>query len=88
MSWKDLIYFAYKYYYSPPLLAEKNSGIEQRFSPLSYQYNKEGNKSGNKLTLSFGGDLMPYELINKKNTVRLWDEIGSDFFGMTLYLQI
>jgi len=81
MTWKDLIYFAYKYYYSPPLIAEKNSDTKKRFSSFTYQYNKENNKSGNKITLSFGGDLMPYELINEKNTKHLWDEIGSDFFS-------
>lgn len=81
MSWKDLIYFAYKYYYSPPILAEKKSGIEQRFNYLPFKYNQADFNSENKLTLSFGGDLMPYELINENNTKQLWDEIGSDFFG-------
>lgn len=81
MTWKDLIYFAYKYYYSPPLLAEKNSKLEDRFKSLAYQFNHKINSTDNKLTLSFGGDLMPYELINEKNTTHLWDEIGHDFFS-------
>jgi hypothetical protein len=76
MSLSDIIYFAYKYYYHPPLLPatkniathfQKQPGKEVIFETLA--------------TVSIGGDLMPYELIKPENTLHLWDEAGPDFFG-------
>jgi poly-gamma-glutamate synthesis protein (capsule biosynthesis protein) len=36
------------------------------------------------LTISIGGDLMPYEMIQAKNCLSLWDEVGDGFFGSDL----
>ncbi len=33
------------------------------------------------LSISIGGDLMPYEMIKPEHTEHLWDDIGADFFG-------
>lgn len=78
MSWKDLIYFSYKYYYQ--------SATQYSNEVIAYfQNKKETIKSEHtlksQLTISIGGDLMPYELINMDSCVNLWDEIGPDFFG-------
>ena len=78
MTWKDLIYFSYKYYYQ--------SATKYSKEVIAYFQNKENAFASehtfkSQLTISIGGDLMPYELINKKSCVNLWDEIGPKFFG-------
>ncbi len=81
MNWKDLIYFSYKYYYKPPLLPE-NKKVEEYFSikqnvTVSELFSNESKRA----TISFGGDLMPYRLINKGTCRSLWDKVGNDFFS-------
>ncbi|MBC7425589.1 MAG: CapA family protein, partial [Bacteroidia bacterium] len=71
MSWKDLIYFGYKYYCNPPETGKINSLTAS--APLSLN-------STEKVTISIGGDLMPYELLTPRRTKNLWDETGDFFF--------
>lgn len=77
-SAKDLLYFAYKYYLHPPEKAETDT-LSGYFQNMAFPFPQapEGAKS---LTLSSGGDLMPYHWMNPANARHLWDEIGSWFF--------
>jgi len=76
MNWKDLIYFAYKYYFKPPFSAKQT--IIDHFKKNSVSPAEIIDAD---LTISIGGDLMPYDLINEKNCKNLWSEVGSAFFG-------
>lgn len=80
MRFRDILYFAYKYYYRSPLLPSTNYAAAH-FSDRhvhSPQFDKV------LATVSIGGDLMPYELIKPSNTDSLWKECGEDFFGSDL----
>lgn len=82
MTKGDIMYFGYKYYYKPHETAEHNSGLEEYFKnqdidftpPADFIIDKE-------ITLSAGGDLMPYKVITKQSTKHLWDEVGDFYFG-------
>lgn len=76
MRLKDLLYFSYKYYYKPPQLPSHPTVLEhfQKAIPNTSDFKTE-------LTISLGGDLMPYEMIKPANTQHLWDKVGPDFFG-------
>ena len=78
MTWKDLIYFSYKYYYQS---ATKYSKVIIAYFRIKENAFTSEHTFKSQLTISIGGDLMPYELINKKSCVNLWDEIGPMFFG-------
>jgi hypothetical protein len=79
MKAKDILYFAYKYYFKPPLVPSSEKIIAHFENKVNVkQYDK---KIGQSIEISIGGDLMPYELIKPDNTARLWDDIGADFFG-------
>jgi len=72
----DLLYFSYKYYFKPPQIPS-HPGVLDHFEktilvPTEFK---------SQLTISLGGDLMPYEMIKPANTHHLWDQVGSDFFG-------
>jgi poly-gamma-glutamate capsule biosynthesis protein CapA/YwtB (metallophosphatase superfamily) len=77
MTLKDIIYFTYKYYYHSPLIPE-NDQIVEHFRSKVESKNKEFQTL---VSVSIGGDLMPYKLIKPENTNYLWDEIGPDFFA-------
>lgn len=76
MNWKDLIYFAYKYYFKPPIAAHQT--IIEHFKNNVYTPIELIDAD---LTISIGGDLMPYDLINEENCKNLWVEVGDAFFG-------
>lgn len=76
MSLRELLYFTYKYYYRPPLASSEESVVQHFIKPKE---NEE--KFELLLTISIGGDLMPYEFIQPDNTQHLWDTVGADFFG-------
>lgn len=78
MKWHDIIYFGYKYYYAPPKKASSKK-VEEYFEQqdISYLLAKPINST---LSISVGGDLMPYECINRKQCENLWDEVGEWFF--------
>ncbi len=79
MSVWDIVHFAYKYYYkspSKPSLPEYDHHFDVLYSPAPYP--------DEFASVSIGGDLMPYALIQPDSTVDLWTEIGGDFFGSDL----
>lgn len=76
MSFKDIVHFAFKYYYRSPLLPS-DSALDGHFIG---QFTP-GKIENNDLTISIGGDLMPYEMIKAQYTANLWDDVGEGFFG-------
>ena len=81
-SAKDILYFAYKYYLSPPEKAETDS-LKDYFNSMVFDFPKLRADSPI-ITLSAGGDLMPYQWLNETNTKQLWDDIGPWFFDADL----
>jgi len=77
------IYLGYKYYFRPPVLAQP--GIEAYFRKQDLHFAPpEKFISEKMLTLSAGGDLMPYERLTPHSTRHLWEEVGDFFFGSDL----
>jgi poly-gamma-glutamate capsule biosynthesis protein CapA/YwtB (metallophosphatase superfamily) len=76
MTKADLIYFAYKYYFAPPL-----KPCSQKDLAVFNQIISEKEVGNQLLSISIGGDLMPYELIKPELTKNLWQEIGDSFFS-------
>ncbi len=75
---KELLYFAYKYYLDPPEKAETDA-LSDYFLDSKFSF-PEAPKNASSITLSSGGDLMPYHWLNPANAPHLWDEIGPWFF--------
>jgi poly-gamma-glutamate synthesis protein (capsule biosynthesis protein) len=79
---KDVIFLAYKYYFRPPF----NDGAEGRVRrffeenppifalPTLFKVEK-------RISLHAAGDLMPYEWIQKRFCINIWDDIAEDFFN-------
>jgi len=81
MSTNERLYLGYKYYYKAIVEAEENSGIAEQFKlPLQPKI-PEDFIPETTITLSAGGDLMPYTCINKQTCSQLWDEVGEFFFS-------
>ncbi len=76
MRFRDIIYFAYKYYFKSPLLPSDDSIITHFKNGELAPELKEVIA-----TVSIGGDLMPYAMIKPGLTDELWDKVGTDFFG-------
>jgi len=78
MKFKELIFFAYKYY-----VKNYFSGISNDFCKVKNNHLKinefEGNTIGETISINVAGDLMPYELINDHTCKNLWKE-RADFF--------
>lgn len=87
-SLRDLLFFAYKYYYKPPQKSEDTEGVENFFRdnpPLfSVENLGENVPIERTVTLTAAGDLMPYEWIQPSYCAHLWDDIGDDFFSSDL----
>ncbi|MBI3239880.1 MAG: CapA family protein [Flavobacteriia bacterium] len=81
MSTNERLYLGYKYYYKAIVEAEENSGIAGQFKlPLQPKI-PDGFIPETTITMSAGGDLMPYTCINKVTCSHLWDEVGEFFFS-------
>lgn len=82
MSKKELLYFAHKYYYRSILKSGEAYMPEVYFRSLPNLVEIQGNSTPHEsLTLSAGGDLMPYYCINKESCSNLWDDCGDFFFN-------
>lgn len=80
MNWKDVLYFGYKYYYKSPQKASARR-VEEYFEDQEIPYVLAPPNGGeSQLSISLGGDLMPYECINTKQCTHLWDAMGEWFF--------
>ncbi len=76
MTWKDIIYFAYKYYYFSPI-DTPDEWIKNHFKTTETSTPIQNPD----LSISIGGDLMPYKVLNQTSCQNLWNEIGNDFFS-------
>lgn len=85
MTRKQQLYFGYKYYYKALLNADKDAGLEQYFQEQAAKFRPPTiNADTPKLTLSAGGDLMPYFCITSAQCQSLWKESGDFFFDADL----
>lgn len=85
MTRKQQLYFGYKYYYRAILKADKGAGLEEYFQSQGAKFqSKDNSKSTQKITLSAGGDLMPYFCITSAQCQKLWHESGDFFFDADL----
>ena len=82
MTMGEVMYFGYKYYYKPHQTAEPNTGLEEYFKNQDLDFTPPADFIiENEITLSAGGDLMPYKVITEQSTKHLWDEVGDFFFN-------
>ena len=80
-SLTDVLYLSYKYYYAAITewdTPESSSKINRTFSPPHVP------DGAPEITLTAGGDLMPYNWIQKPFSRHLWDDIGTDLFASDL----
>ena len=85
MTRKQQLYFGYKYYYRAILNGDKGAGLEEYFQSQGAKFqSKDISKSTQKLTLSSGGDLMPYFCITSTQCQKIWQDSGDFFFNADL----
>lgn len=75
------IYLGYKYYLKPHVEATENWGLETHFRSQKIDFTDNGFTEETSCTLHAGGDLMPYQLVNKHSAADLWNETGDWFFN-------
>ncbi len=82
-SLTDVLYLSYKYYFAAIKEWDNPSSpqkIDSRFTP------PEISGDAPCVTITAGGDLMPYNWIRKEFCRHLWDDIGTGFFGSDLVI--
>ncbi len=85
MNLKQQLYFGYKYYFRAMLKGDKGSGLEEYFQSQAAKFNPiQTDAIDEKLTLSAGGDLMPYHCITPNQCTDLWNDCGDFFFDADL----
>jgi poly-gamma-glutamate synthesis protein (capsule biosynthesis protein) len=85
MNFRQQLYFGYKYYYRAILKGDKGADLEQYFQSQGAKFqNKDTSNSTQKVTLSAGGDLMPYFCITPEQCKNLWEDSGDFFFAADL----
>jgi poly-gamma-glutamate synthesis protein (capsule biosynthesis protein) len=76
----DIAYLGYKYYICPPW--KFDAKISEHFASQKLDFTLPSDFiSTAQISVSAGGDLMPYERISKQHTKHLWDDVGEWFFG-------
>jgi hypothetical protein len=78
MTWKDSLYLGYKYYYRSPKPSEDSIAFFKQY-PFKNS-NETDFEKRNGLSISMGGDLMPYAKIKQEFCSEIWEEIGEEFF--------
>lgn len=78
-TWRDSLYLGFKYYFREPKQTLDFNKLSQRDSNGWLSLPKP--PSSDSVSISLGGDLMPYELINKNTCQHLWDDCGEFFFS-------
>ncbi len=82
MKAKDLIYFSHKYYCQPPTGHGENHIAYEKFAKSIQSLEPIPSKDNNQtISISIGGDLMPYECITEAVCEDIWAECGSYFFN-------
>ncbi len=87
-TFRDLLFFSYKYYFKPTEKGENTEGVEKFFNdnpPIFSSENLDKNAQIERtVTLTAAGDLMPYAWIQPQFCTHLWTDIGDDFFSSDL----
>jgi poly-gamma-glutamate synthesis protein (capsule biosynthesis protein) len=77
----ERVYLGYKYYYRAIVDSGENGEISalfrQKYDPIAVP---PGFRPDAEITLSAGGDLMPYAAVNRRVCAGLWEEAGPFFF--------
>lgn len=82
MKANDLIYFSHKYYCEPPTGHGENHIAYQKIEKSLQSFEPVSSKDNNQtISISIGGDLMPYEFIKEAVCEDLWSECGAYFFN-------
>ncbi len=85
MTRKQQLYFGYKYYFRAIFKGDQGAGLEQHFQSQGARFQKiDSAEKTQKITLSAGGDLMPYFCITSEQCKDLWQESGDFFFDADL----
>ncbi|MEY4804653.1 MAG: hypothetical protein RL331_1172 [Bacteroidota bacterium] len=85
MTFAQQLYFGYKYYFRAILEGDEGAGLGPYFQSQGAKFqNKDTSDSTQKITLSAGGDLMPYFCITSEQCQGLWEESGDFFFDADL----
>ncbi|MFM7006194.1 MAG: CapA family protein [Flavobacteriales bacterium] len=85
MTRKQQLYFGYKYYYRAIFNGDKGAGLEQHFQKQAALFNPpRAQANTQKITLSAGGDLMPYFCITPAQCENIWKDCGDFFFSSDL----
>lgn len=80
-TFKDIVFFAYKYYFKPPSKSENTEGVENFFQDHPPIFSLPNLPVQSTVTITAAGDLMPYEWIQQPYCTHLWDDIADDFFS-------
>lgn len=82
MSKADVLFLGYKYYHKKLENPEPGSGTVEHFRSQDIRFGQtDKDQLQSEISISFGGDLMPYKLINKESAKYIWDETGDWFFN-------
>jgi len=76
----DILFFGYKYYYDPPEKAA-SAALESRFREARFVFPKAEKQKQDEVSISVGGDLMPYAWLTQQSCQHLWDDLGPWFFA-------
>jgi poly-gamma-glutamate synthesis protein (capsule biosynthesis protein) len=77
------LYYAHKYL-RPMRHAEKNSGLEDYFQTLSFDFGEADGEASRRISIRAVGDLMARRDIVGPGGAHLWDEIGEETFKADL----
>lgn len=80
MGGKDILYLGSKYYYKSRTHFDTN--IINHFARQNTDFSPSPDfKSERSISISAGGDLMPYASISSSSCAKLWNELGDFFFS-------
>ena len=85
MTMEEKLYLGHKYYYRAMISPEPGADTAQYFSGQDLRFSVPKHFDVQRsITLSAGGDLIPYTCLNPLTTNDLWTEAGDYFFGSDL----
>ena len=82
MTFREKLFLGYKYYYKAIIKAEQGRNLKEYFRSQSLEI-KINDKfiAAETITISAGGDLIPYRFIKPESCKNLWNEAGDFFFN-------
>ncbi len=80
-TWKDSLYLGNKYYFREPIRRHTELYWSIHSELVSESHVIKHKPPTGSVSISLGGDLMPFELINKNTCKNLWEDCGEFFFS-------